>query len=591
MKQQKQPLYVRKVLYAGVIILIIVSMGLGFLITEFWLRAVVLFLVITAGIFVARIFVNRFWETAFKKDNDSGNQKNGLSEKIELLANSIQEVIQSGFAETIEIDGRRELIQIAQNFNYLLDNINDFIKEMDSISEETSGTSRQLADATQRTSRAMEKVSGTIQELTATTQEMNASVEEIAGGAQNIEQQTSQGLHKMEEMEAEMEKIMEVARQSAQKIRELNNASDEIENIIKVISDIAEQTNLLALNAAIEAARAGEEGRGFAVVADEVRKLAQDTQESLEEIGNLIDNLGRETGAAVDIIENNQQQIEEGEEVLQETASNFRKIASSIKEMVAEINQTSEASERIAEGTQEISVSLERQTEATSEIADLSNELSGMASELKETLAETDVGSMELEIDLADFDRDYSRVGKAEKQQLKRELGVSDQFILSMIARLEPMKGHDFLLSGLKKVFSRYDNVVCLIVGDGSLEERLKQKAVDLGIDDQVMFLGYRTDIPELLSITDLAVLTSEKEGMPPRIIMEAMAASRPIIATSVKGNKPLVKEGENGFLVDHGDEQRLAHKIGDFVENSIRTEEFGRQSRNHLEQLIERYQ
>ncbi len=529
----------------------------------------------------------------FKHLNTIKDEKKEFTEirqKLSQLAESIEQAAESGFAETIDVSGVEEIEVISESFNYLLETINNFIKELDNLSEESSATSRKLTDATQRTSKSMNEVSSTLQELTTTTEHMNNNVEEIADGANNVDHLAQDGLQKMRKMESEMEKIMDVAAQAADRIKNLNNASDKIGNIINVISDIAKQTNLLALNAAIEAARAGEDGKGFAVVADEVRELAQDTQDSLEKISSLIDNLGTETTRAVEIIESNYQQIEAGEEVLKDTGSTFRTIASNIQQMVQGINQTAEASEQITKGSQEISAATEEQSEAADEIAVLAQDLADMAAELKETLADTKIGGMELEIDLDEFDREMAMLKESEKTSLKNELGINGEFVITVIARLEPMKGHQFFLKGLKSLMAKHKRVVCLLVGDGSLENQLKQQVNDMGIEGRVKFLGYRTDIQRILAISDLLVLTSRKEGMPPRIVMDAMAAGKAVVATDVAGTRPLIDQNENGILVNYGDKQALTESMEYFINNPQKTKDYGIKGRDKIEELVENF-
>ena len=149
-------------------------------------------------------------------------------------------------------------------------------------------------------------------------------------------------------------------------INDLQQATNQIDQVINIISDIAEQTNLLALNAAIEAARAGEHGRGFAVVADEVRKLAEQTQESVGIIMNSINHLRTGTAQVVDVIQVNNEQIEDGAEILRRAQTDFDQIEESISATVKLINEVADSGHRLDIGMAEIAASAEEQTASSS---------------------------------------------------------------------------------------------------------------------------------------------------------------------------------------------------------------------------------
>ncbi|BBB90124.1 MAG TPA: glycosyltransferase family 4 protein [Methylomusa anaerophila] len=139
-------------------------------------------------------------------------------------------------------------------------------------------------------------------------------------------------------------------------------------------------------------------------------------------------------------------------------------------------------------------------------------------------------------------------------EEKKKELGLAaDSFIIGYFARFEPVKGHKSFICAVEKLVADYKNVVCILGGRGPLEDEIKELVTAKKLDKHFKFLGFRDDVHELLKITDLVVLASEKEGIP-RILMESMCIGTPVVATNVIGTKELVVDDECGLLVEYLD-------------------------------------
>ena len=156
----------------------------------------------------------------------------------------------------------------------------------------------------------------------------------------------------------------------------------------------------------------------------------------------------------------------------------------------------------------------------------------------------------------------------ADKNEIKTKLGMnSESLVLGCIARLEAVKDHASLLEAFAIVARKFPKVVLVLVGDGSQKEKLKEKALELGVKEKVFFLGTRNDAEKIIQIFDLFVLSSLSEGLS-LALLEAMAAKKPIVATKVGGNPEIVIDGETGFLVSAQDHYGLAEKISNLLNN-----------------------
>lgn len=139
---------------------------------------------------------------------------------------------------------------------------------------------------------------------------------------------------------------------------------------------------------------------------------------------------------------------------------------------------------------------------------------------------------------------------KKEKSELRKSLGLKDDdFVMIYPAELSKRKRQIWLINTLSNLLNNHCDMHLLLPGRDSLNGKCQQLTKKLDLDNQIHFLGYRNDIPKLLKISDLAVSTANQEGLPVNI-MEAMYVGLPIVASNCRGNRDLVKDGENGYLV-----------------------------------------
>lgn len=171
----------------------------------------------------------------------------------------------------------------------------------------------------------------------------------------------------------------------------------------------------------------------------------------------------------------------------------------------------------------------------------------------------------------------FKQQNKAKKTQIRMEYGYNEkEFILFYAAALNHNKHQDLLIDVVSKLKDRIPNIKLLLAGRGPSEINYKERAKQLGVENNIEFLGFRGDIPDLLMLSDIVVASSRREGLPVNI-MEAMATGLPLVVTNVRGHRELVSNGENGFIIELDDVEGFANSIEELYKSEELKYEFGK--------------
>lgn len=150
-----------------------------------------------------------------------------------------------------------------------------------------------------------------------------------------------------------------------------------------------------------------------------------------------------------------------------------------------------------------------------------------------------------------------------EKQKLRQEYGFApEDFILVYPAELSYRKHQDLLIEAMVGVAKNIPNSKLLLVGDGPSEEDYRQLISERQLENHIALMGYRKDVAKLLMLSDVAVSSSRQEGLPVNV-MEAMATGLPLVVSNCRGNRDLVKDGRNGYVITGDSPETYAEKIG----------------------------
>ena len=279
-----------------------------------------------------------------------------------------------------------ELGELAGWFNRFLDKLQPIIADVKNSVLDARSTADQSAAIASQTSAGMQQqyrevdlVATAFQEMSATAQDVAHNAAQAAEAARNADQASDEGLQVIGTTTSSIELLAGEMNVAMQEVEGLASSSEQIGSVLEVIRSIAEQTNLLALNAAIEAARAGDAGRGFAVVADEVRNLARRTQDSVEEIRQVIEGLQSGTREVVSSMHSSHRQAQGSVEQVEQAVAALRRISaavSTITDMNLQIASAAEQQGAVAEEINRNVASIRDVTESISAQAQESAQVS-----------------------------------------------------------------------------------------------------------------------------------------------------------------------------------------------------------------------
>ncbi|MBL4940209.1 MAG: methyl-accepting chemotaxis protein [Colwellia sp.] len=322
-----------------------------------------------------------------------------ISSNLTDIIDSMKDIAQENGDLTVRLKttSKDEMGDLVFWFNSFIEKLQGVIKNVVDTALPLAETASNISKLSHSTIESFNRQSDSVIQSRQSVEEMSHSVAEIttnaadaADAAKNANIEAEKGKQVVEQTVNGIRNLAENVTQAAETINQLQEDTNRVNVVLEVIRGIAEQTNLLALNAAIEAARAGEQGRGFAVVADEVRNLASRTQESTEEINQMLGQLQGAAKKAVTMMESSRASVEESVKSANEAGDSLVIITETVN-TIADMNgaiavateEQHQVSGLMVGHVEDIQACADEASSASHEVAGVCEQLTSLASELE----------------------------------------------------------------------------------------------------------------------------------------------------------------------------------------------------------------
>jgi methyl-accepting chemotaxis protein len=339
-----------------------------------------------------------------------------LSRNIQYIATASKKIARGDLQETIQIESRDELGELAEDTNAMIVNLREIIgkilnfsnqltesaRDLSGVSNDLDEHARDLNDKSTAASKATGTLDSSMIEVSTVANDSMENVQSVAMASQEMTSTITEIAENTEEARAVTSEAVTAVNTTIQKMNELGEAAKDIGQVAAVIVDIAKQTNLLALNATIEAARAGEAGKGFAVVANEVKELASQTNTATSNIRNKIEAIQQSSNTSIkeihkiqDVMEsvnaivvNIAGAVEEQTVTSQDITGNITSVSSGIEKMTQNVDHATGITSMVTDDISLVNSTSANIQHGSTHIKKSSTELAALATELQKLVGQ-----------------------------------------------------------------------------------------------------------------------------------------------------------------------------------------------------------